>query len=344
MAAPTNRLGAFWAASAERVVHCCASISRGLWELLTSGRSNPLARAMASALTGGVGMCSVVGTPSHLAALMANTLTLDAGAQPPVGVANPAKIEFFVGTPPRRMVIFSGVAVTNFRTDDEDNVAWEDVVVRLGDTTTENFTYTSTVGLASLSCDDSNFNFFADTSRVDADPLTAELLLHVPLGVSGDPGSLNRFSYHVQVLSDPIIGSVMGLIRWTDFFGTPSQGVLDGTTPMFTVEAGVTVEITKPGDVFRSFRWDARKTGTTTSPPRNLGGIWVVPYEIDLVPLGTALEVRPDSPGAAFASKQPGGFETTPKFVPSVRVVELTMSGPSATGVDFDMIFDPLPR
>ena len=76
----------------------------------------------------------------------------------------------------------------------------------------------------------------------------------------------------------------------------------------------------------------------------NLGGIWVVPYEIDHVPLGTALEVRPDSPGAAFASKQPGGFETTPQFVPSVRVVELTMGGPPATGVDFDMIFDPLPR
>ena len=254
MAAPTNGLGAFWAASAERVVHCCASISRGLWELLTSGRSNPLARALASALTGGVGRCSVVHTPSHLAALMANTLTLDAGAQPPVGVATPAKIEFFLGTPLLRMVIFPASRSPTFRTDDEDNVAWEDVVVRLGETTPENFTYTSTVGLASLSCDDSNFNFFADTSRVDADPLTAELLLHVPLGVSGDPGSLNRFSYHVQVLSDPIIGSVMGLIRWTDFFGTPSLAVLDGTTPMFTVEAGVTVETTTPGYVFRCRR------------------------------------------------------------------------------------------
>jgi len=101
---------------------------------------------------------------------MANTLTLDAGAQPPVGVANPAKIEFFVGTPPRRMVIFSGVAVTNFRTADEDNVAWEDVVVRLGDTTTENFNYTSTVGLASLSCDDSTPTSTSSPARRESTP------------------------------------------------------------------------------------------------------------------------------------------------------------------------------
>lgn len=242
------------------------------------------------------------------------------------------------------MIIFSGVAITNFRTEDEDNVAWEHVMVKLGETTTENFTYTSTVGLASLSCDDSDFNFFADTSRVDADPGTAELRLHVPLGVSGGPASLNRFSYHVQVLSDPIIGSVMGLIRWTDFFGTPSQLILDGTTPMFSVEAGVTVEARQPGDVFRSFRWDLRASGTTTSPPRDLNGTWVVPYQIDHVPLGTALEVRPDNPGAAFASKQPGGFGTTPQFVPTTRTVDLTLGAPSATGVDFDMIFEPLPR
>ena len=139
---------------------------------------------------------------------MANTLTLDAGAQPPVGVANPAKIEFFVGTPPRRMVIFSGVAVTNFRTDDEGNVAWEDVVVRLGDTTTENFTYTSTVGLASLSCDDSNFNVFADTSLVDAAPPPAHLRLHVPLWARGPPRSPPLLSYPSPAPSPPPLVSV----------------------------------------------------------------------------------------------------------------------------------------
>lgn len=118
----------------------------GLWELLTSGQSNPPGQSHGQRLDRWGRQVQCRPYPKPPGGIDGHTLTLDAGSQPPVGVANPAKIEFFVGTPPRRMVIFSGVAVTNFRADDEDNVAWEDVVVRLGDTTTENFTYTSTVG------------------------------------------------------------------------------------------------------------------------------------------------------------------------------------------------------
>jgi hypothetical protein len=269
--------------------------------------------------------------------------TLDAGAQPPVGVANPSQIACYIGNPPREMLIFSGVGLTDLYAEEEDPVVWREVAVKLGASTTPNFEYTSTVGLASITCDDSDFNFFAHVSSVVADPLTGELELHATLGASGDPGTLNRFSYHVQVLSDPIVGSIMGTIRWADFFGQPAADVLDdGLPPMFTVDAGVNID--DPTDPIAYPTFEARVTGFSTTTPKNYNGTWAVPYKIDNVPLGQPFKVQPRSPGGNLVNA-PYNYEgENPNFNPAQRDVELTLSAPAAVGVDFDMTLPERPR
>ena len=39
---------------------------------------------------------------------------LDAGAKPPIGVATPQMIAVYVGTTPRQLLIFSGVAIPDW--------------------------------------------------------------------------------------------------------------------------------------------------------------------------------------------------------------------------------------
>jgi hypothetical protein len=268
---------------------------------------------------------------------------LDAGVQPPVGVANPAQIEFYIGNPPRQMLIFSGVGVTDLYAEEEDPVIWREVAVKLGASTTPNFQYTSTVGLASITCDDSDFNFFANKSSVIADAMTGELELHATLAASGDPGTLNRFSYHVQVLSDPVVGSIMGTIRWADFYGQPSADVLDdGLPPMFEVDAGITVD--DPSSPISLPKFERRVTGYSTAIPKNYNGTWVVPYKIDNVPLGQLFVVQPKPPGANLVNT-PGNYEGEhPYFNPSQRAVELTPTAPAAVGIDFDMLLPERPK
>jgi hypothetical protein len=266
-------------------------------------------------------------------------IDLDAGSQPPQGVAGPSSISFFVGNPPRQMLIFSGVALANW--DSQSDLDFAEARVKLGASSTEHFQYTSSVGLGSIYNEDSDFTFAADQAWVVADSQTGELTLHVTLAVQGEPSVLNRFTYHVQVLSDPIVASISGTIRWHEAFGDPTSAVLDGASPMFRVVAGITVELPPVGG-FRQFRWDEHASGFTTAVPVKAGGMWAVPYLINHVPLGTQFEVRPD-PSAALAGPPPG-YIGTPSFAPPVRIVELTPSWPAATGVDFEMSFNEEPR
>jgi hypothetical protein len=270
-------------------------------------------------------------------------LILDAGARPPVGVANPAQIEFYVGNPPRQMLIFSGVGDPEVHAEEEDSVVWRNVVVKLGASTTKNFQYTCTVGLATITCDDSDFRFFADESSVNPDPLTGELQLQATFGASGETGTLNRFSYHVQVLSDPIVGSIMGTIQWPNLFGVPSGDVLNGLPPMFEVDAGINV-IDDPGDPIPITTFEPRVAGFSTTIPKNYNGTWVVPYKIDNVPLGQPFVVQPKAPGPNLVNV-PNNYESANAyFNPSQRDVQLTPSAPTAIGIDFDMLLPPLPQ
>ena len=68
-------------------------------------------------------------------------IDLDAGTQPPKGVYIPSHLTVFVGDPPRQLLIFSGVALPEWKSGED--LDREEVRVRLGATTTQFFTWTA---------------------------------------------------------------------------------------------------------------------------------------------------------------------------------------------------------
>ena len=206
--------------------------------------------------------------------------SLDAGSSPPVGVAAPSRIDFYVGNPPRQMSIFSGVAICEVSSQEEEDLVGAEIVVTLGAITTEVFTYTCMVGLASVSVEDSDFNLFADQSVVDRDKFTGALSLRVPVKVSGEPASVHRVSYHAQVLSDPVTSLIAGTIRWADLYGQPDPEVRIGLV-MIAVLAGHTVEDPPDDSGFRHFHWETHATGYASAVPQDFAGTWAIPYTME---------------------------------------------------------------
>jgi hypothetical protein len=145
-----------------------------------------------------------------------------------------------------------------------------------------------------------------------------------------------------MVLSDPIVGTITGTIRWAAFFGDPSDGVLNQGVPMFEVDVGVNVD--NPGDLIGSTTFEARASGYSTAAPKNYNGTWAVPYKIDNVPLGQPFVVQPKPPGPNLINVRDGYEGDNPEFNPSQRSVELTPTAPSAVGIDFDMLLPARPH
>ncbi len=262
------------------------------------------------------------------------TLILDAGAKPPVGVATPQMISVYVGTTPRQLLIFSGVAIVDWEL--KRNLDTEEVIVRLGATTTPYFEATAAVGLATIENEDSDFWFGANSATVDIDPNDGTLLLHVPIATLGNPSVLHRFCYMVNVLSDPITAKIAGLISWPRFYGDPTFAVLKGGNPMFRIAVGQIVSLPAPPGGFGSTEFKENTAGFSSLPVL-AGDTWVAAYEVDNVPLGQLWLVQPSLLGGALAGPPPG-YVASPAFDPQ-QVVELTPSAPAANGVDFAMSF-----
>ena len=268
------------------------------------------------------------------------TITLDAGANPPIGVATPQQMAVYVGTTPRQLLIFTGVAIPNW--DSQSDLDREEVIVRLGATTTPNFEATAVVGLASIHNEDSDFIFATDAATVDIDPADGTLRLRVPIAVQGEPSELDRFSYMVNVLSDPIVSKITGLISWPRYYGDPTFAVTKGGNPMFRIAVGQTIMIPPPSSGgFGSTKFIENTAGFSSMPVLT-GDTWVAAYEVDNVPLGQTWQVVPSLLGNALVGP-PAGYMSEPGFSPQ-QAVHLTPSAPSANGVDFAMAFGQAPR
>jgi hypothetical protein len=264
---------------------------------------------------------------------------LDAGVNPPIGVATPQRLAVYVGTTPRQLLIFTGVAIPDW--DSQRNLDTEEVIVRLGATTTPNFAATAVVGLASIHNEDSDFWFATNSATVDTDPADGILRLHVPISVQGNPSVLSRFSYMVNVLSDPITSKISGLISWPKYYGDPTFAVTKGGNPMFRVAVGQTVNVPGPPGGFGSTQFIENTAGFSSTPfPTN--DMWVAAYEVNNVPLGQQWQVQPSLLAGALAGPPPG-YVASPGFSPQ-QVVQLTPSAPAASGVDFAMIFPQPPH
>ena len=258
----------------------------------------------------------------------------DAGQIPPQGVLPQPVLRLFVGNPPREMLIFAGVAIVDWESEGNLKVRREDVIIKLGAKTTARFDRTCSVSLAAIYNTDSDFLFAADDSSVEVGP-DGQLELHVKIAVQGDKSVLIRFSYHVQVLSDPLVSKVSGTIRWNQQWGDPTQEAIDQIASMFRVAAGSWVVDPVAGGGFGGNHWQERASTWTTAKPILANGMWAVSYVIENVPLGQRLDVLPDLQRKTLSGGAPG---STPIYNPS-RVIELSLAMPSITDVDFEMSF-----
>jgi len=255
---------------------------------------------------------------------------LDAFSNPPVGVASPSRISFFIGNPPQQMQVFSGVAV--FELTSDGRTEHDTVEVIIGFVRSRNIQFTAKADLASISNTDSEFLFAIDNTNVTLNEQTGEIRLVVNIGVQGDDSTLLRFSYHVQVLSDIVDTLISGTIRWRENVATPHE-------PIFNVVVGTF--LTPPGGVPHM---QPVASGTSEGKAIRAGGFWSVAYHVDNVPLGTSFNVVPSPANNMSLSNFPPGANASSVAFVTARSVTLTPAMPIALGVDFEMIIPQGPR
>ncbi len=238
----------------------------------------------------------------------------------------------YVGNPPREMMIFTGTALVSW--ESKAKLDRNEVVVLLPGLSTPSFQWTSTVSLASIANTDSEMIFAADESSVVLGPSGLEL--HVKIAVQGNDSVLNRISYHVQVLTDPVTAKVSGTIRWNRSLGDPTEAAKDpakSNVSMFRVAAGNYVTESGSGPFGGPSKWIEVTSTFTTSAPVLAGDTWAVSYELDNVPLSQQFSIAP-----ALLENVLTAVIANPDFTPAPRYVELTPNTPAAGGVDFELI------
>jgi hypothetical protein len=239
----------------------------------------------------------------------------------------------FVGNPPRELMVFTGTALVAWKS--KAKLDRNEVVVLLPGLSTPFFQSTSTVSLASIANTDSEMIFAADESWVELGPNGLEL--HVKIAVQGNDSVLNRISYHVQVLTDPVTAKITGTIRWNRSLGDPIEAAMHPLDPggasVFRVAAGNMVTSPGSGGGFGTTKWVEQASTFTTSVPVLSGTVWAVSYELDNIPLSQQFTIVPALLDNVLTNSVP-----YPTFTPSPRFVELTPNAPAATGIDFELI------
>ena len=215
----------------------------------------------------------------------------------------------------------------------------ETVTVLLGGATTRNFQYTAKADLAAIFNSDSEFIFAVDSCLVKVDEHSGAISLIVEIGVQGKKSNLLRFSYHVQVLSDPVDTMISGTIRWRENLGSPSAGAQAGQ-PMFRVDVGVYV-VGSGGLGGPQLRLCA--SGFSVGKAVRAGGFWAIAYQVHDVPLGPNFSVVPRLLPNELINLPPGATVDSFGFV-SPTTVQLTPAMPAAVGVDFEMVLHQGPN
>src|SRR5436853_2087666 len=120
--------------------------------------------------------------------------------------------EVLVGEPAQRLVIFSGVAITEFWTNHATEPSSTEVLVRLNYHVATLDRAVVHVGLASIENDETNFVFSVGSGRLELIPGTGELMLRVPATILGEETWLHRFSYQVVAHVRRVAARISGTI------------------------------------------------------------------------------------------------------------------------------------
>lgn len=258
----------------------------------------------------------------------------------PNQVSSPGVLDLVLGVPPTRLLIFTGVAIPEYATNDD--LIREPVTVNLGKTVANPklpFTYSATVGLASIGNSDSDFTFATDDVSVVADPNTGELQLVCDLAVQGS-SQLHRFSYQANVIVQTTEPSISGSIFWRKSVATAQPQFPNN---LFTVQAAILIP-PQPGQFGGTFQKVA--DGTVIYPaasanPNFLPDGFFVQFLIENPPVDTPLYIICNPVDGAFqaAESQAGTFSCATISGPSPMT--LTPPNLQINAVDFILEFTP---
>jgi hypothetical protein len=242
-------------------------------------------------------------------------------------------IEAHVGTPPSRLLIFTGIAIPGFQSNGQlDGV---EITVDLNATSNiPNPPFTATVGLATIYNHSRDLLFATDDVKViTGDNL--ELLLVCNIAVLGHPSALHRFSYQAMVMLAPDNGTIAGTIRWNPHFLTFAGDEHD----LFQIDAYSLQAI--PGtdpqkDQFLNKVPKVERVGATIGSVVRDGTRMTIPYEIHDLRLGEPIilvSVVP-KPGAFLVTNSSVPFEFVQTSGP--RTITLSSAHLVEKPVDFE--------
>ncbi len=243
-----------------------------------------------------------------------NNGTYTLHAKNPTEVASEGTIEFPAANGNQKVLVFSGIALPAIGTDDEDDIGRPRVFVRLGRFVRNLIQPTSvTVGLASISNDESAFTIATDTALLARDDVTGELFLDVSCGLSGDGTYINRFGYQAVCVIEEDTFRIRGHIVWPHDLRDSSQDTPDILNKgVLGIRAGglISVPGSTPGS-FGTTKWEPYGTGSITNLARTGDG-WDASYEIVNLPPATPITVLVDIlPGFAPNAASLAGSRTS---------------------------------
>jgi hypothetical protein len=210
-------------------------------------------------------------------------------------VASARMLQAMVGSPPSRLLIFTGIArpglVSNGQLDGQEVTI--DLNAR---SNTRDPQYTATVGLASIDNTDSDLIFATDDVRV-VTGRDLELLLVCNIAVLGDRSVLHRFAYQATVLLEGENGIIEGTVRWDSHYMINAGSDQD----LFQINAVTAqVQVGPGGSVTSTF--NIVRTGATIGPVVRQGRTMSIAYAIHDLPLGVGITVT--------VAAKPGAFVT----------------------------------
>jgi hypothetical protein len=219
-------------------------------------------------------------------------------------------LEVFIGAPPKRLLIFTGIAIPEL--EDSDGTSNHDtVIVHLGmKSNVPNPPFAATVGLASINNTDSDLIFATDEVTIFTDD-ELNLYLGCNIGVLGERSILSRFSYQATVFLDTDKASIFGTIRWNGGDMIHNAALVSN---LFQIEAFTLTWVPSAAAFGQTVR-TVQKVGHTVGLPGSEDNFMAIQYEIDEPPLGVALWVSVDpkpgaftvSPGSVFKFSQVSG-------------------------------------
>jgi hypothetical protein len=253
--------------------------------------------------------------------------TLD--VRDPNQVVSVSQIDADLGVAGRRLLVLSGIALTDWKLD-SDELHRGETLVRLGVYARNLEQWSTFVGLASIGNDETSFVFATDTARVELDPNSGELLLFINTALMGEWSYLGRVSYQVVATVVRVSPHIAGTITWPKSLFTPPSRDASTVAGELTVLANRYERVTPPD----GFAYDKL---TPVMPGQivrlDIGVVdCVAHYRIDNPPMALPLKVTVDA-GRAFRSNAPGSVVVGQTAGPNVFT--LTGGAPSVDGLDF---------